>query len=181
MGVVFRAHDERLDRDVALKVLPAGALTDEAARKQFRKEALTISRLNHAHVATVFDFDTQDGVDFLVMEYVSGVTLAEKLMRGPLPEKELLALAEQIASTLEEAHSAGIVHCDLKPSNIMVTAKGQIKLLDFGVAQLLRPQSDPEVTRTAYTLPLPVGTLAYMSPEQLRGNPATFRTDLYSF
>jgi serine/threonine protein kinase len=106
MGVVYRAHDERLDRDVALKVLPRNSLADEAARKRFRKEALTLSKLNHANVAQVHDFDTQGGIDFLVMEYVSGVTLAGKLANQPLPEKQVLALGEQIAKTLR-AHQWG--------------------------------------------------------------------------
>src|SRR5213594_1390993 len=104
MGVVYRAHDERLDRDVALKVLPRGLLSDDSARKRFRKEALALSKLNHPNIETVHDFDTQEGVDFLVMEYIPGQTLAEKLAGGPLPEREVAALGAQIASALEEAH-----------------------------------------------------------------------------
>jgi serine/threonine protein kinase len=138
MGVVYRAHDERLDRDVALKVLPRNSLADESARRRFRKEALTLSKLNHANIAQVYDFDTQDVIDFLVMEYVVGVTLAGELANQPLPEKQVLAFGEQIAKTLEEAHEHGIVHRDLKPGNIMVTPKEQVKLLDFGLAKLLR-------------------------------------------
>lgn len=127
MGVVYRAHDERLDRDVALKVLPRNSLADESAHKRFRKEALTLSKLNHANIAQVYDFDTQDGIDFLVMEYVVGVTLAGKLANLPLLEKQVLALGEQIAKALEEAHEHGIVHRDLKPGNITVTLKEQAK------------------------------------------------------
>src|SRR6201993_3310904 len=115
MGVVYRARDERLERDVALKVLPPGIFRDEAARKRFRKEALALSRLNHPNIATIHDFDTQDGIDFLVMECVDGTSLAEKLKGGSLQEKETAALGAQVAEALEEAHERGIIHRDLKP------------------------------------------------------------------
>ncbi len=179
MGVVYRAHDERLDRDVALKLLPTDGFADETARRRFRREALTLSKLNHPNIATVFDFDTQDALDFLVMEYVQGVTLADKLAKAALPEKDALALGIQIAQALEDAHEHGIIHCDLKPSNIMVTTNRQVKLLDFGLAKLLRISgtmttvSVPDVSKIA-------GTLPYMSPEQLRGHPADSRSDIYS-
>src|SRR5438270_2778927 len=180
MGVVYLARDERLDRDVAIKVLPPGALREDSARKRFRNEALAISKLNHANVATVHEFDSVDGIDFLVMEYVAGATLAEKLASGPLPDQELIEIAEQIVSTMRLAHESGIVHCDLKPGNIMVTPKGQVKLLDFGLAKLLvAPQNDAVTTSATISAPIP-GTLAYMAPEQLRGEPADVRTDLYS-
>ncbi len=136
MGEVYRARDEHLGRDVALKVLPAGTLGDEHARKRFRKEALALSKLNHPNIATVFDFDTQDGTDFLVMELVEGVTLSDKLAGGPLPEKEITRLGMQLAEALEEAHEQGVVHRDLKPGNVMVTPKGHAKILDFGLAKL---------------------------------------------
>ena len=139
MGEVYRAHDERLERDVALKVLPAETLADEVARKRFRKEALALSKLNHPNIATVHDFDTQDGVDFLVVEYVEGTTLSEKLAGRALPEKEVARLGTQMAAALEEAHEQGVVHRDLKPGNVMVTPKGQAKVLDFGLAKLVRP------------------------------------------
>jgi len=139
MGVVYLARDEQLERDVAVKVLPSGTLSDDAARKHFRKEATALAKLNHPHIETVYDFGTQDGVDFLVMEYVPGKTLADRLARGALSEKEIIELAIQIASALEEAHDRGIVHRDLKPANIAVTAKGYAKILDFGLAKLLRP------------------------------------------
>ena len=125
MGEVYRAHDERLDRDVAMKVLPTHTLADEAARKRFRKEALALSKLNHPNVATVYDFDTQDGVDFLVMEYVSGATLTKRIAGGALPEKEVAQLGIQIAAALEEAQEQGVVHRDLKPGNVMVTPKAR--------------------------------------------------------
>ena len=138
MGEVYRAHDERLDRDVAVKVLPADALADDTARKRFRKEALALSKLNHPNIATVHDFDTQDGADFLVMEYVEGATLSEKITNGPLSQKEVFKMGAQVADALEAAHEKGIIHRDLKPGNVMVTPKGQAKVLDFGIAKLLR-------------------------------------------
>ncbi len=115
MGVVYRARDERLDRDVVLKVLPAGTLADDTARKRFRKEALALCQLNHPNIATVHDFDTQEGVDFLVMEYIPGVTLDPKLAAGPVPEKEISRLGAQFAQGLAAAHEMGVVHRDLKP------------------------------------------------------------------
>src|SRR2546425_618982 len=127
MGVVYRARDLRLERDVALKVLPAGMLADDAARKGFRKEALALSRLNHPNIATVHDFDTADGVDFLVLEYIAGVSLDEKLAR-PLPERDLVGLATQLALGLEAAHEEGVVHRDLKPGNLRVTRDGRLKI-----------------------------------------------------
>ena len=180
MGVVYRAHDERLDRDVALKVLPTGLLSDDAARRRFRKEALALSRLNHPNIETVFDFDTQEGVDFLVMEHIPGKTLAEKLAGGPLPEKEVAMLGAQIASALDGAHERGVVHRDLKPGNILVTPKGQAKVLDFGLAMLLRPAGEPSQAETVTQAHGAVGTLPYMAPEQLRGEQVDARSDIYA-
>ncbi len=117
MGVVYRAQDEHLDRDVALKVLPSGALADEAARKRFRKEALALSKLNHPNIATVFDFDTEEGTDFLVEELVQGMSLEQMLHPGPLTEKEIVDLGSQLCHGLAAAHEQGIVHRDLKPTN----------------------------------------------------------------
>jgi eukaryotic-like serine/threonine-protein kinase len=179
MGVVYRAIDQRLHRDVALKVLPAGKLGDDAPRKRFRKEALALAKLNHPNIGTVFDFDTQNDIDFLVMEYIPGETLGERLSKGTLPEKEWIAISLQIAAALEEAHEHGIVHQDLKPGNIMVTPKGQVKVLDFGLARLLEPDGGAEVTATL-TQTDGAGTLPYMSPEQLQGNPVDGRTDIFS-
>jgi len=138
MGVVYRAHDERLDRDVALKILRPGSLIDDAARKRFHKEALTFSKLSHSNIAHVYDFDTVDGTDFLVMEYVPGSSLADKIAQGALPETEAVELGLQIARCLQAAHEQGIIHRDLKPGNIMVTPKGEVKLLDFGLAKLFK-------------------------------------------
>src|SRR5947209_15714362 len=139
MGVVYRAHDEQLDRDVALKVLPPGTLSDEASRKRFRKEALALSKLNHPNIATVHDFDTQGGLDFLTMEFVVGEPLSHKTQAGPLPEKEIVSLGTQMAAALEAAHEHEIVHRDLKPGNIMITPKGQVKLLDSGLPKVVQP------------------------------------------
>ncbi len=183
MGEVYRARDDRLQRDVALKVLPPGTLNTAELRQRFRQEALTLSRLNHPHVATVHDFDTQGGVDFLVMEFVPGVSLADRLAQGALPEKEIVKLATQVALALGEAHEQGVVHRDLKPGNIMVTPKGQVKVLDFGLAKLVRRglEIKGESTSEISERNVAGGTLPYMSPEQLSGEPADARTDIYSF
>jgi len=179
MGLVYRAHDERLDRDVALKVLKSGSLVDEAARRRFRKEALTFSKFSHANIAHVYDFDTVDNIDFLVMEYIPGTSLAQKIESGPLPELEVVALGVQIAQSLRAAHEAGIIHRDLKPGNIMVTPKGEVKLLDFGLAKLFK------VSTTALTESLSEvrefsGTLPYMAPEHLQGYPTDARCDIWA-
>jgi serine/threonine-protein kinase len=179
MGVVYRARDEQLERDVALKVLPSGTLSDDSARRNFRREALALAKLNHPNIETVYEFGSQDDLDFLVMEYVSGRTLAERLVSGALPEKEVIALGMQIAAAIEEAHERGIVHRDLKPANIAIAARGQAKVLDFGLAKLLRP--DDELTTDHLTdTQAAAGTLPYMSPEQLLGEPVDARGDVYS-
>jgi serine/threonine-protein kinase len=181
MGEVYKAHDERLDRDVAVKVLPSGTLADEHARKRFRKEALALSKLNHPNIATVFDFDTQEGVDFIVMELVEGGSLTEKVKTGPLTQKEISNLGAQIADALEDAHECGIVHRDLKPGNIIVTPKGRSKVLDFGLAKLTKPVSNEATTEALTEAHAVAGTLPYMAPEELRGGRADHRVDLYSF
>jgi dienelactone hydrolase len=181
MGQVYRARDTRLDRTVAIKVLPPGLLTDEPARRRFRKEALALARLSHPNIAAVYDVGDRGGVDYLVMECVPGMSLAEKLKSGPLPAKEVASLGIQIASALEEAHEQGVVHRDLKPANIMVTPKGHAKVLDFGLAKLLAPVEAGEVTMSFEATRGPVGTLLYMSPEQAEGKAVDARTDLWSF
>jgi len=179
MGVVYRARDQRLNRDVALKVLPPGKLGDEAPRKRFRKEALALAKLNHPNIGTVYDFDTQNDIDFLVMELIPGETLGQRIAKGSLPEKEWIAISLQIAAALEEAHEHGIVHQDLKPGNIMVTPKGQAKVLDFGLARLLDADAAGELTATL-TQTDGAGTLPYMAPEQLRGDAVDSRSDIFS-
>lgn len=180
MGVVYRARDERLDRDVALKVLPAGSLADDSARRRFRKEALALAKLSHPNIAVIHDFDTQDGTDFLVMECLSGKTLKEKLAASSFGEKEVVGLGAQIAAALEEAHEQGVIHRDLKPANVLVTSRGQAKVLDFGLAKLLGSAGDPEATQTFTETRSMAGTLPYMAPEQLRGQVLDGRTDIYA-
>lgn len=179
MGVVYRAHDNQLDRDVAVKVLSSGRVTDEGARKRFRKEALALAKMNHPNIETVHEFASQDDVDYLVTEYIQGKSLAELLKAGPLSEKEVGALGAQIASGLEEAHERHIIHCDLKPENILVNAKRQAKILDFGLAKLLRPAGEA-TTLAAGEAGLVAGTLPYMAPEQLSGQEADARTDVHA-
>src|SRR4030066_1498018 len=164
MGVVYRARDERLERDVAVKVLPAGAFADEEMRKRFRREAMALSKLNHPNIATIHDFNTEKDVDFLAMEYISGVTLGEKVQSGALPEAEVIQLGRQTAEALEAAHEQGMIHRDLKPGNIMVTPKGLVKGLDFGLAKLLRPSAKIDMTLTKTGTQNLSGTLPYMAP-----------------
>jgi eukaryotic-like serine/threonine-protein kinase len=180
MGVVYRAHDEQLERDVALKVLPSGTLGDNPSRRLFRKEALALAKLSHPNIETIYEFDTQDGIDFLVMEYVPGNTLAERLGSGALPEKEVVALGLQIVAALEQAHERGIVHRDLKPRNIAITAKGQAKVLDFGLAKLLPKVNELSAADTLTDTQAGAGTLPYMPPEQLQGESVDARADIYT-
>jgi len=180
MGEVYRAHDQHLARDVAIKVLPPGTLSDESSRKRFRKEALTLSRLNHPNIATIHDFDTHQGVDFLVMEYIPGITLSEKLAAGPLSENELIALGIQLADGLSAADEHGIVHRDLKPGNLRVTSDGRLKILDFGLAKLWLPASENAPTESFRETQAIAGTLPYMAPEQLLGGRIDARTDIHA-
>jgi tetratricopeptide (TPR) repeat protein/tRNA A-37 threonylcarbamoyl transferase component Bud32 len=180
MGEVYRARDEHLARDVAIKVLPPDTLTDESTRKHFRKEALILSQLNHPNVATIYDFDTQQGVDFLVMEYIPGITLNEKVAAGALPEQEVLRLGVQLAEGLAAAHEHGIVHRDLKPGNLRVTSDGRLKILDFGLAKLWRPVTATATTESLSETHAMAGTLPYMAPEQLLGGEIDARTDLHA-
>jgi tetratricopeptide (TPR) repeat protein len=181
MGVVYRAHDEQLDRDVALKVLPAGTLADDAARKQFRKEALALAKLSHPNIATVFEFSSQQDVDFLAMELIPGKPLSDRLHAGAMPQPEIIRLATQLAEGLAAAHDQGVIHRDLKPANLFVTPDGRLKILDFGLAKHTPTAGVGDVTRsiTADTGTVS-GTVPYMSPEQLRGLPVDPRSDIYA-
>jgi len=180
MGVVYRAHDEQLDRDVAIKVLPKRSLQDEAAQKRFRKEALSLARLNHPNIATVHEFSSQEGSDFLVIEYIAGLTLDTKIAKRPLPVAEVVRLGVQMTAGLAAAHQQGIVHRDLKPGNLRVTPDGRLKILDFGLAELMPHASDLGMTMTLTQSQETSGTLPYMSPEQLSGKKADARTDIWS-
>jgi len=186
MGEVYRAKDTRLDRTVAIKVLPTGATDNADLRQRLEREAKAVSSLNHPHICTLYDVGHQDGTDFLVMEYIEGETLAARLEKGPLSTQELLKYAIQIADGLDKAHKQGLVHRDLKPGNIMLTKSGA-KLLDFGLAKLAESgdviQGVSGVTRTtpltgAGTI---LGTLHYMPPEQLEGKEADARSDIFAF
>lgn len=180
MGIVYRAHDEQLDRDVALKVLPRGALADEVARRRFRGEALALAKLNHPNIETVFDFGTENGLDYLVTEYIPGITLDAKIAGRALPEKEVLNLGIQLAEGLDTAHSQNFVHRDLKPGNLRLTPDKRLKILDFGLARLVPTASETAVTRTPEANKGLMGTLAYMAPEQLRDETVDRRSDLWS-
>jgi eukaryotic-like serine/threonine-protein kinase len=183
MGVVFLAHDEQLERDVAIKVLPPGTLSDEASRKRFRKEAVSLARLNHPNIATIHEFGTEDGTDFLVTEYIAGETLSDRIASGPLPSAEVIRFGLQLAEGLAAAHQQGIVHRDLKPANLRITPDSRLKILDFGLAQFTRPDADMARTMSLNSLTASqqiTGTLPYMAPEQLRGEPADPRTDIWA-
>jgi serine/threonine protein kinase/tetratricopeptide (TPR) repeat protein len=181
MGEVYRARDTRLERDVALKILGRSLLADDGARRRFRKEAQALAKLNHAHIAQVHDFATEEGVDFLVMELVPGETLSERLSRGPLSESEVLKVGRELAEGLAAAHAEGVVHCDLKPANLRLSKDGVLKILDFGLARLRRPAVTNVVTATVSGTEIGVsGTLPYMAPEQLRAESLDARTDLWS-
>ena len=180
MGEVYRARDEHLDREVAIKVLRRGTLADEASRKRFRQEALALSKLNHPNIATIHDFDTQKDVEFLVMEYIPGITLSEKLPAGPLPEKQVLRLGIQLAEGLAAAHEQGVVHRDLKPGNLRLTTSEWLKILDFGLAELQKPSLETDAADAAPESQKITGTLAYMAPEQLAGEASDARTDIHA-
>lgn len=179
MGVIYRAHDEQLDRDIALKVLRPGLLADEAARKRFRNEALALAKLNHPCIETIHDFGSEAGVDFLVMELVPGIPLSQKLEQGALDEKQTRRLGAQLAEGLAAAHAQGVIHRDLKPNNLQVTPEGRLKILDFGLAKLFHPEQEIDQTQSLDDTRSVSGTLPYMSPEQLRAETIDARTDIY--
>jgi serine/threonine protein kinase len=183
MGVVYEALDLRLDRRVALKILPADKTDDQQRRARFLHEARTASALNDPHIVTIFDIFTVDDTDVLVMELVPGRTLREILGDGPMPLAKALDVALQVAEGVGTAHTAGIVHRDLKPGNVMVSERGRVKVLDFGLAKLVGGESlaDRPTTLAPATLAgMLVGTVDYMSPEQARGDPIDARSDVFS-
>jgi Tol biopolymer transport system component len=187
MGEVYRARDTRLDRTVAIKILPEHLANTPEARQRFEREARAVSSLNHPHICTLHDVGSLDGTDYLVMEYLEGETLAARLKKGPLPLDQVLKISIEVAGALDKAHRQAIVHRDLKPGNIMLTKSGA-KLLDFGLAKSALPISTGETLTAAVTQTTPVthqgavvGTFQYMSPEQVEGKEVDTRSDIFSF
>ena len=187
MGEVYRARDERLERDVAIKVLPEGRAGDEKLRARFDREAKSISSLNHPNICTLFDVGHQDGLLFLVMELIEGESLADRVSKGALPPDQVLRIGAQIADALDHAHRQGIVHRDLKPGNVMLTKSGA-KLLDFGLARTASEAPSPAQAMTSHPTQMKpltqegtiLGTFQYMAPEQLEGQEADARTDIFA-
>ena len=174
MGVVYQAHDPRLKRTVAIKLLPPDLTRDETAKQRFLQEAQAASALDHPNICTIHEInETDDGQLYLVMAHYEGETLKERIARGPLNLDDAIDIATQVGQGLAEAHGAGIVHRDIKPANLLVTKSGVVKILDFGLAKLAGTEG---VTQTGTT----VGTVAYMSPEQARGQKVDHRTDIWS-
>ena len=188
MGEVYRARDLKLNRDVAVKVLPESVAADSERLARFRREAQVLASLNHPHIAAIYGFEHSDGIEALVLELVEGETLAERIAGGPLPVDEALEVARQIATALEAAHEKGIVHRDLKPANVKLDPQGRVKVLDFGLAKALATEgaspdmtSSPTMTAAATQAGVVLGTAAYMSPEQARGKSVDKRTDIWAF
>src|SRR2546427_495860 len=188
MGEVYRARDTRLERTVAIKVLPNHLSSDPESKQRFEREARAVSSLNHPHICALYDVGHQDGIEYLVMEYLEGETLAARIEKGPLPSADLLRYASQIADALDKAHRQGMVHRDLKPGNVMLTKTGA-KLLDFGLARVMAPAAtgsssgslgpmlshSPTVSTPLTAAGAIVGTFQYMAPEQLEGQEAAAR------
>ena len=190
MGEVYRAHDPKLNRDIALKVLPELFAVDLDRVARFKREAQVLASLNHPHIAAIYGFEETNGVQALALELVEGPTLADRIAQGPIPVDEALPIARQIAAALEAAHERGIIHRDLKPANIKLRPDGTVKVLDFGLAKALEPvapvggdaTASPTITSPAMTqMGLILGTAAYMSPEQAKGRPTDKRSDIWSF
>src|SRR6185436_6687133 len=198
MGVVYRARDLKLQRDVALKVLPDAVALDPDRIARFRREATVLASLNHSNIGAIYGFEDSDDVHALVLELVDGPTLGDRIAQGPVPLDEALPIARQIAEALEAAHEQGIIHRDLKPANIKVRADGMVKVLDFGLAKALEPAAAgpyevgvgaelaPAETSATITTPamtqagMILGTAAYMSPEQARGRTVDKRADIWA-
>ena len=184
MGEVYRAHDPRLDREVAIKVLPASLTSDPDRLRRFEQEARAAASLNHPNILAVYQMATHDGLSYMVSELLEGETLRERMRRGPIPLRKAIDYEVQIAHGLAAAHDKGIVHRDLKPENLFITKDGRVKILDFGLAKLTPPkdESGQMNTLTQGTDPgMVVGTAGYMSPEQVRGKTADHRSDIFAF
>src|SRR5713101_740405 len=186
MGAVYRAEDLQLVRPVALKFLPAELAADPQARQRLLNEARAASRLNHPHIATIYEVSESGETPFIAMELVSGESLKQVLLRGALAPTQLLEVARQIAEGLNEAHQAGVLHRDIKPANVMLDSKQRVKVLDFGLAVITGRQRAPGETEEGFISRTAThwstgGTVPYMSPEQLRGEPTDARSDLFSF
>jgi serine/threonine protein kinase len=189
MGEVYRARDSKLNRDVALKVLPEQFASDPERLARFRREAQVLASLNHPHIGAIYGFEESKGVGALVLELVEGPTLADRIARGPIPLDEALSMARQITDACEAAHAQGIIHRDLKPANIKLRPDGVVKVLDFGLARATEatPTSadasqSPTITSPAMTRAgVILGTASYMSPEQAKGRVADKRSDIWSF
>jgi serine/threonine protein kinase len=188
MGEVFRAKDQKLGRDVAIKVLPEEFARDADRVGRFQREAKLLASLNHPNIAAIYGLEESDGTNFLILELVEGETLADRIKTGPIPVEESLKLALQIAEALEAAHEKGIIHRDLKPANIKITSDGKVKVLDFGLAKAyageqkqMNLSNSPTLSDMATQQGVILGTAAYMSPEQAKGKTLDKRTDIWAF
>ena len=185
MGEVYRATDTRLARDVAIKVLPASFANDPERLRRFEQEARTVAALNHPNILGLHDIGTYQGSPFLVSELLEGETLRKRIEAGSIPTRRAVEYALGIAHGLAAAHDKGVVHRDLKPENVFITNEGRVKILDFGLAKLVREEHSLEtaltVTSPTTTPGMVMGTIGYMSPEQVRGEPSDARSDIFSF
>lgn len=185
MGEVYRARDKRLDRDVAIKVLPQSIATDPDTLARFEHEANAVAALSHPNILSIFDFGTQEGTSYAVMELLNGETLRGKLRAGPIPQRQAVDYAWQMASGLSAAHLRGVVHRDLKPENLFITGDGHLKILDFGLAkrtEVVAPGQETSAPTLGHTAPgVVMGTVGYMSPEQIRGLGVDHRSDIFAF
>ena len=187
MGQVYQATDTKLNRQVALKILPEAFAEDPDRLARFQREAQVLASLNHPGIAAIYGIEESDDTRALVLELVEGPTLADRVAQGPIPVDEALPIAKQIAEALEAAHEQGVIHRDLKPANIKIRPDGTVKVLDFGLAKALDtapegdPSQSPTLTAAATQMGVIMGTAAYMSPEQARGKVVDRRTDIWAF